>query len=196
MHIKTDRLLLRPYKRDDLVDYYELNADPRLLTYELHKPFDMRETKRNLSYWMQLADEQDAQARTYKIGGNKTNNLNIGIYEVGIELVAEKRLIGLFSSRFTDIGSSVLEIGLRVHFDFHGQGYGTEALKTVIKHVFENTDIHRIFGCTDARNQACIKVFENVGMQFEGRLRQNIRLPDDTYADEMVYSILKEKNEK
>jgi RimJ/RimL family protein N-acetyltransferase len=193
MYIRTDRLLLRPYKQDDLVDYYELNADPRLLTYELHKPFDMRETKRNLTYWMQLANEQNTSFQTYKVGKKNTNDLGIGVYEVGIELVAEKRVIGLFSSRFTDIGSSVLEIGLRVNFDFHGQGYGTEALKTVIEEVFECTDIHRIFGCTDARNKACIKVFENAGMQFEGRLRQNIRLPDDTYADEVIYSILREK---
>jgi RimJ/RimL family protein N-acetyltransferase len=191
MFITTDRLLLRPYKQDDLVDYHDLNADPRLLTYELHKPFDVRETKRNLLYWMQLANERNTSFQTYKIKG-KNHDLSIGIYEVGIELIAERRLIGLFSSRFTDIGSSVLEIGLRVNFDFQGQGYATEALKAVIEEVFETTDIHRIFGCTDARNKACIKVFENAGLQFEGRLRQNIRLPDDTYTDEVIYSILSE----
>jgi RimJ/RimL family protein N-acetyltransferase len=192
MYINTDRLLLRPYKQDDLEAYHTLNADPRLLTYELHKPFDMRETKRNLLYWMQLANERNTQFQTYKIG-EKNRDSSIGLYEVGIELVAEKRLIGLFSSRFTDIGSSVLEIGIRINFDFHGQGFATEALKAVIDDVFESTDVHRIFGCTDARNQACIKVFENAGMQFEGRLRQNIRLPDDSYVDEVIYAILREE---
>jgi RimJ/RimL family protein N-acetyltransferase len=192
MLIKTDRLLLRPYTYDDLIAYHELNSDPRLLTYELHLPFNKNETKRNLLYWMQMAKDNHAQSKTYRIGGKKNAPLGIGAYEMGIELVAEERIIGLFSSCFRDIGSSVLEIGMRIHYDYHGQGFATEALKGVMEEAFSNTDIHRIFGCTDARNKACIKVFENVGMQREGHLRKSIRLPDDTYADEVIYAILKE----
>ena len=192
MLIKTDRLLLRPYVYDDLIAYHELNSDPRLLTYELHLPFNKNETKRNLLYWMQMAKDNNEQSKTYRIGGKKNAPLGIGAYEMGIELMAEERIIGFFSSTFRDIGSAVLEIGMRIHYDYHGQGFATEALKGVIEKAFSSTDIHRIFGCTDARNKACIKVFENVGMQREGHLRKSIRLPDDTYADEVIYAILKE----
>jgi RimJ/RimL family protein N-acetyltransferase len=33
-------------------------------------------------------------------------------------------------------------------------------------------------------------------MQREGHLRKSIRLPDDTYADEMIYAILKDDDEE
>jgi [ribosomal protein S5]-alanine N-acetyltransferase len=177
MSIKTPRLLLRPYTLEDFDDYHQLNSDPRLLTYELHLPFHKDETKRNLLYWMQMA---------------RDNNTQFGTHEMGIELRAEQRIIGLFSASYCDVGSLVLVIGLRINFDYHGQGFATEALKAVIKEAFSNTDIHRIFGTTDARNQACIKVFEKAGMQQEGYLRKSIRLPDDTYSDEVIYAILKE----
>jgi [ribosomal protein S5]-alanine N-acetyltransferase len=177
MHIKSARLLLRPYIYDDLDAYHALNSDPRLLNYELHLPFHIDETKRTLLYWIQAA---------------KDNNTQFGTYEMGIELASEKRIIGLFSASYCDIGSLVLVIGMRIHFDYHGQGFATEALNAVIEEAFTKTDIHRIFGTTDARNVACIKMFEKVGMQREGYLRKSVRLPDDTYSDEVIYAILKE----
>jgi [ribosomal protein S5]-alanine N-acetyltransferase len=177
MIIKTPRLHLRPYTYDDLDDYHALNADPRLLAYELHQPFRLNETKNYLAYWMNAAKDNDEQ---------------FGTYEMAIELIKEERVIGLFSTIYRDIGSSVLEIGMRLHYDYQHQGYATEALKAIIDEAFSSTDIHRIFGCTDARNTACIKVFEKIGMQREGYLRQSIRMPDDTYADEVVYAILRE----
>lgn len=178
MLIKTKRLLLRPYTSKDLTEYHLLNSDPRLLTYELHPPFDLTETETNLYSWIHITE---------------VNNGHFGTYEMGIELVGENRLIGLLSTTYRDIGSLILEVGMRINADYQQQGFATEALKAVINTAFSTTDIHRVFGCTDARNAGCIKVFENVGMQREGHLRQHIRLPDDTYADEVIYAILAEE---
>ncbi|MBL7818638.1 MAG: GNAT family N-acetyltransferase [Saprospiraceae bacterium] len=175
MTIHTPRLILRPYTYDDLYDYHALNSDKRLLTYELHEPYSLAETKQNILYWMQVAKETDEA---------------FGHFEMAIELRSETKVIGLMSTNYRDINECVMEVGFRIHVDYQKQGFTTEALKAILEHTFMKTDVHRVFGCTDARNTACIRVFEKVGMQREGLLRQNIRLSDETYADEVVYAIL------
>lgn len=70
-----------------------------------------------------------------------------------------------------------------------GKGYGTEAIRLVVEHVFATTPLHRIsLGVYDF-NERARHVYEKVGFVEEGRLRDAL-LWDGEWHDEIVMSIL------
>jgi RimJ/RimL family protein N-acetyltransferase len=65
------------------------------------------------------------------------------------------------------------ELGYYIAEKHWGKGYMTEAVKQICRHVFENTDIIRIFAEPFAHNEASCRVLEKAGFQYEGTLRAN-----------------------
>ncbi|SEB68231.1 GNAT family N-acetyltransferase [Paenibacillus sp. GP183] len=59
----------------------------------------------------------------------------------------------------------------RITTKIKGQGYGKEAMKLIIKWVFENTETHRIWLDVKNFNHRARHVYESVGFIFEGTLR-------------------------
>ena len=55
------------------------------------------------------------------------------------------------------------DIGYRVNPEYWNMGITTEALKEVIRFIFENTELERINGRADVRNIASNKVLEKCG---------------------------------
>ena len=54
--------------------------------------------------------------------------------------------------------------------EFWGQGICTEALKQIVRYVFDELDLHKVRGGTDSDNPAAGRVFEKVGFKKEGVL--------------------------
>lgn len=67
----------------------------------------------------------------------------------------------------------------------------TEALKAVIRVGFEQLGLHRIDSYHAPDNAASGRVMQRAGMTYEGRLRDYEKLPNGTFVDSNVYSILK-----
>lgn len=83
------------------------------------------------------------------------------------------------------------EIGISIgEKRFWNQGYGTEAMRLMVGHGFENLNFNRIYLQvyeTDPRGKRC---YEKVGFSVDGRLRQ-ARFLEGRYADVFIMSILK-----
>lgn len=176
MIIQTPRLTLRPYKLDDIEAFSELNSDLRLLTYELHEPYDFERSKEELLYWIDAYQKTDGA---------------FGFYEMAITLTDTQQLIGLVNFNFRDIGQKVLEMGFRVMYDFQNKGYCTEALDAVINHAFTQHSVHKIFCCSDVENKSALRVFEKLKMEKEATLKMHILMPNGFYIDEVVYAIFR-----
>ncbi|MEC2626393.1 GNAT family protein, partial [Bacillus cereus] len=71
-----------------------------------------------------------------------------------------------------------------------GQGYGTEAIKIVLRFVFEQLSLNRLQLEVFSHNLRGIKAYEKVGFAKEGTLRQSL-FYNDTYSDEIIMAILK-----
>lgn len=71
-----------------------------------------------------------------------------------------------------------------------GKGYGTEAIKIVLKFVFEKLALNRLQLEVFSHNLRGIKAYEKVGFVKEGTLRQSL-LYNDTFSDEIIMAILK-----
>ena len=72
-------------------------------------------------------------------------------------------------------------------------GYATEALKAVIKFLFEECEAEVIFADHLSNNPASGKVMEKSGMKYEGRLRGRMIDKEGKRNDLLSYSIIKDE---
>lgn len=73
--------------------------------------------------------------------------------------------------------------------DFWGRGYGSDALRTLLKVGFHWFNLHRIFLHVVAENVRAIKAYEKCGFKHEGRLREAVFI-EGVYHDLLVMSVL------
>jgi RimJ/RimL family protein N-acetyltransferase len=76
--------------------------------------------------------------------------------------------------------------------DCWGKGIATEAIRHMCRHIFDNTDIVRIFAEPYAFNTASCRVLEKAGFIYEGTLRKNA-VKNGQLVDMKMYSILKDE---
>ena len=106
-------------------------------------------------------------------------------------IVVDGKVVGTVGAfRQSNIHCKTAELGYYIAEEYWGKGITTEAVKLICDHVFNNTDIIRIFAEPFAHNVASCKVLEKAGFQYEGTLRQNAVKCGKT-VDMKMYSILR-----
>ena len=81
------------------------------------------------------------------------------------------------------------EVGWAVDPACWGHGYATEAARGVLDYLFKELNAHRVVAFCKTLNVASWRVMEKLGMQREGRLRED-RLWNGAWSDAFIYSIL------
>jgi [ribosomal protein S5]-alanine N-acetyltransferase len=81
------------------------------------------------------------------------------------------------------------EISYIVHPNHWGNGHATQIARSLLAVAFDNRGCHRVFATCDPRNLASVAVLRNVGMHYEGRLRETMLLRDG-WRDSDMFSIL------
>ena len=71
----------------------------------------------------------------------------------------------------------------------HAQGYGSDAVRTLVRHLFERGH-HRLTIDPAADNDAAIHCYAKVGFQPVGIMRQYERGPDGTWHDGLLMELL------
>ncbi len=74
----------------------------------------------------------------------------------------------------------------------HGQGLGTEALRVLARHLFEERGHHRLTIDPAADNEAAIRAYERVGFRRVGIMRRYERGPDGAWRDGLLMDMLRE----
>ena len=91
----------------------------------------------------------------------------------GVTLPGEERLIGICGASEWDRVNRHVDLGYLLLPSVWGNGYATEAARTVIDWCFDQLDVHRIQAdCTDG-NGASERVLLKWGFQLEGIWREN-----------------------
>ena len=163
--IRTERLLLRPFRRSDVDDVYQYAQDPDWARY-LHVPQPYLRSDAEEFVTLQLEDPSWAIVFEGRMIG--------GVY---LHDVNRKHLT-------SGIGYSVA----RTHWS---RGIATEAVSAVVAAAFEHTELRRIWAAADPRNVASHRVMEKLGMVREGVFRQNVLVRGEA-ADTSVYAILRD----
>lgn len=106
----------------------------------------------------------------------------------GLDVVGLLRVLDI-----DDIGDGAPVLDIRIAEAFRGQGFGTQAVKWIVKLLFEQfRELHRIEANTREDNASMKGALEKSGFLLEGRLRQTWKLDDGGWADSLVYGLLRQ----
>ena len=169
--IKTKRLLLRPYRWDDIADLLSFAVEERWSRY-IRAPYPY--------------NRKDAQEFLADRVGLSRLDQNVWCLEKENQMIDDAGF-GWHKK------NSAAEIAYSLNPNFWSQGLTTEACKAIINVAFNHDQsLNRVFAAIDTRNIPSIKVAQKIGMKCEGILRQN-RRQKGVLIDEAWYSILRKE---
>jgi RimJ/RimL family protein N-acetyltransferase len=101
--------------------------------------------------------------------------------------------IGNISLMHLDKRNHHAELGIVIgEKKYWSQGYGTDAIRTLLHYAFQELNLHRVFLRVYSYNPRAIRCYEKVGFLHEGRLRQ-ASYRHGAYHDELIMGILREE---
>lgn len=167
--IRTERLLLRPFRETDYDDLYEFLSQLRDDEFEGYPGITYENGREHLAY---RVGSEEFHAMELTDSGKVIGNIYCGKRE--------------FDAR---------EVGYIVNSAYRQNGYAAEALTAVIEAAFE-AGAHRVYAECDPRNVPSWKLLEKVGLRREAHFRQNIWFRRDekgmpVWKDTCVYALLK-----
>jgi RimJ/RimL family protein N-acetyltransferase len=148
--IETERLVLRPWRAEDLPHYSELNADPRVREFF---PGVLTET------------ESDAEVSIFK---QRFERDGFGLLAAELrETGACIGFIGMQTMSFAvpGLAQPAVEIGWRLAARYWGQGLATEGARAVLEYGFETVRLREVVAITVPANTRSRRVMEKIGMR-------------------------------
>jgi RimJ/RimL family protein N-acetyltransferase len=171
--ILTERLRLRPFSRGDVDAVYAYRSRADVAEYLFDRP---------------MTHEDCAEAV-----GLRTGQLSFSGEGDKIVLAAERiedgRLVGEVSLIWRSVADQQAEVGYIFHPDVHGQGYASEASRTLLAFGFEVMGLHRIYARCDARNARSARVMQRLGMTQEAHFREHMQVKG-RWDEELIFAIL------
>ncbi|MDD1768201.1 MAG: GNAT family N-acetyltransferase [Methanomassiliicoccales archaeon] len=76
--------------------------------------------------------------------------------------------------------------------EYWNKGYGTDAIETLLRYVFEEMNMNKVYLIADEGNARALRCYEKIGFRKEGLLRQN-RYKNGRYSDDVEMSMLQEE---
>jgi RimJ/RimL family protein N-acetyltransferase len=171
--IRTERLLLRPFRDADLAGLHAMHSLEEVARHLYWEPRSEEETRRVLARKMERpALVTDGECLDY-----------------AVELRATGALVGDVSLILRSRAHRQGEIGYVFHPDHAGNGYATEASRALLALGFADLDLHRLIGRLEAANGASARVLERLGMRREAHLVENEWVKGE-WQSEIVYAML------
>ncbi|RLC55864.1 MAG: N-acetyltransferase [Chloroflexota bacterium] len=174
--IVGEKVRLRPIERDDLPRYVEWFADPEVRRYlALYLPFSLAQEER----WFENLLERLERREDVVLAIETAEGVHIG--NVGLHRID-------WRNRNAELG---IAIGERSYWN---QGYGTDAIRTLLGLAFREMNLYRVFLRVDADNVRGIRCYEKAGFRREGVLREAV-FKEGAYHDQYIMSILQSEFE-
>ena len=166
--LRTERLILRPFGREDAPTVQRLAGTREVADTTLTIPHPYLDGV--AESW--IATHEEAWKQKDRATFAVTTEAEGLIGAIGLHL---------------RLGHQRAELGYWIGLPFWNRGYATEAARAIIAFGFESLGLNRIHASHLTRNPASGRVMEKAGMRFEGTLRQHVvrwgRLEDlNTYA--------------
>lgn len=168
----TSRLVLRPFGLADAATLPQLAGAREIADTTVSIPHPYSETQAR--QWI---------ARTAELTEQGT--------ELALAVTLQGNVIGAVGLRDINPEHSSAELGAWIAVPFWGRGYGTEAVRALVRFGFEDLQLNRICAHHMVRNPASGRMLSKAGMKPEGRLRQGVR-KWGVFEDVVLLAILKE----
>jgi RimJ/RimL family protein N-acetyltransferase len=145
--LRTERLLLRRWRKADRPPFAALNADPRVMEYFL----STRTEAESNGFADDIERKIDAQG--------------FGLWAVEVPGIADFiGYIGLNPPNFAAPFNPSMEIGWRLAHAHWGKGYATEGARSVLHHATKNLKLPAIVSFTATTNLRSRNVMHKIGL--------------------------------
>jgi len=169
--LRTDRLLLRPWRPNDREAFAAMLADPGVVRHLYHGPLTAEESARKQASRISVITDVGAWMN------------------LAVEVAVTGQVAGDVGLCWTSTEHRQAEVGYVFTPDHCGRGYATEAVAALVDVAFTDLGAHRVSGRLDARNTASARLLERLGMRREGLLVEN-ELVKGEWTSELVYAVL------
>jgi RimJ/RimL family protein N-acetyltransferase len=146
--LETQRLVLRPFREEDLDDYAEMCGDTLVMKYLGGAPLNRMDSWRNMAtvvgHW---------QLR--------------GFGPWAVEELASGQLVGRVGC-WRPEGWPGLELAWTLRRQFWGKGYATEAARAALDVAFSHLAQSHVISMIHIENEASLRVARRLGMRLEG----------------------------
>jgi RimJ/RimL family protein N-acetyltransferase len=171
--LKGRKVYLREYRKEDIVLAHEYINDyevKRMLVPGIPFPLRLEEEEK----WY---DSQSSSKDTYSFA---------------IAKIEDNEYIGGCGINEVDWKNSVVTVGIFIAKKFWNEGYGTDAMRILLRFVFEQMNINKAKLNVYSFNRRAIRSYQKCGFRIEGTLRQEI-FRDGSFHDEIIMGILKDE---
>lgn len=176
MRIETERLVIRPYEKEEVDECFQLMQDKELFTY-LDMEVMTYEEYQSLFYWL-ISCYETEMTQDFKY------SFNITLKECGTH-------IGWCGLGGVEFDHDQKEVFYLIGKDYWGKGYAKEAASAMLDFGFNEMQLNEIIGLCKPDNLASRKVLEGIGLAYRCIMSG---LPEefDFYNGEPCFSLTRE----
>lgn len=143
--IETERLIIREFENDDLLNLYKIESDSRIIKYILRSKLKtLSECKRQLKNY--ILNYKTNKLNSWAVVEKESNEV-IGI----TQLVYNNKIKGV-------------EIGTKILLEYWSKGYASELTRELVHYGLYELNLPEITAITDINNAGAIKSLINMGM--------------------------------
>ncbi len=172
MKLETERLILRDFVGDDWQRVLEYQSDPLYLRYNEWTE-RTPETVQEFVGWFLDNEKQKPRIK----------------FQLAVTLKSNHQLIGNCGIRMDKADALEADTGYELDPKHWNHGYATEATHAIVDFGFNHFGVHRVWANCVADNVGSAHVLEKLGMQLEGRLREN-KYFKGRWWDTQLYAVL------
>lgn len=171
-----DQIRFRAIEKDDLPNFVKWLNDPEVKQgLSMIMPLSLAEEEK----WFEELLKKSLYEKPLAIEIQPDPQVDEWIF------VGNCGLFGIdWQNQFAEIGIHIGEKG------YWNQGFGTKAIRLILKHGFDNLNLHRLWLRVFENNPRAIRSYEKAGFTLEGKFRQAQYL-DGKYVDVIIMSMLK-----
>ncbi len=175
--LETNRLILRQWQQNDLVEFSKINADPIVMEYY---PNTLNEEQSNnmVNYLKSLITERSWGLWAVEIKNNRQFIGFVGLHEPTHDLPV----------------TPCVEIGWRLAREYWRQGYATEAAEQCLRFAFEQLKLQQVYSFTSVVNKKSATVMARLQMKnMESNFQHPILPENHLLREHVLYKITAEQ---
>lgn len=175
--VESDRVSLRPVEREDAAFLQRSTTDPEIrVGLGAPAPSNERETE---SFIEKVVEEGDGLSLLVEANGE---------CDVKGEDEGENEPVGLVAAKSLDPARPELVYWFVP--EYHGEGYGSEAVGLFVDYLFRTVDCHGLHARVFDFNKGSRGVLGRLGFREEGRFRE-AKFVDGAYVDVFHFGLLR-----
>ncbi len=167
--LETERLVLREVRMSDLEDMYRtVYGNPEVVPFWTSKLRTLEETRDRLARRIQSSEGGDGFGSWAIV--RRDDNTLLGL----IDLISYRASYIVFQDApDSPYHSLEVEMSYALGREYWGQGYATEAGKSVINYAFEDLRLRRLVNSVHSENIRSVNLMKRLGFRIEKNLHPN-----------------------